>query len=132
MSITLSDGIVNLALPADLYWNDEHAWHPVEQVAERTLTGAIIVQTAAKVAGRPITLQPEDDGSAWMSLATLNQLRAWAAVPGKELVLTLRGQDYDVIFRHHDGTAVEASPIVHYSDVQTGDFYSVVIRLMEI
>lgn len=132
MAITLSADAIDLDLPADLYWNDEHAWHPVEQVAERTLTGAIIVQSAAKVAGRPITLQPEDDGSAWMSLATLNQLRAWAAVPGKKLVLTLRGQNYDVIFRHHDGAAVEARPVVHYSDAQTDDFYNAVIRLMEI
>ncbi len=132
MAITLAADAVTLTLPADLFWNDRNAWQPVEQVAERTITGAVIVQSAAKVAGRPITLQPFDDSSAWMTQSTMNQLDAWSAIPGKEMVLTIHGQTYDVIFRHHDGVPVEASPIVHYSDVQTGDFYSVTIRLMEI
>lgn len=132
MSITLTVGATTIALNEDLFWVDENDWHPVEQTSERTITGALVVQAAGRVAGRPITLQPEDDRSGATSLATLTQLRNWAAVPGQVLELTLRGVSRSVIFRHHDGAAVEAKPWIHYSDVQTGDWYFATIRFMEI
>ena len=132
MSITLTVGATSINLNPDLFWADENDWHPVEQTSTRTITGALTVQTAARIAGRPITLQPEDDRSGATSLATLTQLRNWAAVPGQVLELTLRGVSRSVIFRHHDGAAVEARPWIHYSDVQTGDWYFTTIRFMEI
>lgn len=132
MTTTLFDGTTTIELSDDLYWSDEHTWHPVEQSAERTITGALIVSSALRVGGRPITLEPEDDNSAWLRLSVVTQLRNWAAVPGRTLVLTLRGVTHTVIFRHHDGAGVEATPVVHFSDVDAGDFYKVVLRLMEI
>lgn len=132
MSITLTVGATTINLNADLYWADENDWHPVEQTAERTITGAMVVSTSARVAGRPITLQPEDDSSGATSLPILTQLRNWAAVPGQVMELTLRGVSRSVIFRHHDGAAVEARPWIHYSDVQSGDWYFATIRFMEI
>lgn len=132
MSITLSDGATTVQLHPDLYWQDELSWHPVEQSVERTITGALIVSVAQRLSGRPVTLAPEDDSSAWMHRETVEQLRNWAAVPGKELQLTLRGATSTVIFRHHDGGALEANPILHYSDVEPGDWYSATVRLMEI
>lgn len=132
MSITLGDGVTLLALDDDLFWNDEFAWSPVEQAIQRTLSGALIVSTAARVAGRPITLQPFDESSAWMAGAAIRQLCDWAAVPGQQLTLVLRGVTYAVIFRHHDGSAVEATPIVPYSDPVNTDHYLATLRLMEI
>ena len=129
MSITLSDGTINLALNPDLYWSDEHAWHPVEQTMQYTLTGAVIVQVGERQAGRQITLEPEDESSAWMTAAQVAQLRNWAAVPGQVLTLTLRGAARSVMFRHQDG-GFEARPIVHYRD--GADWYTCTIRLMEI
>lgn len=67
-----------------------------------------------------------------MSRATLDALRAWAAVPGRQMTLTLRGVTYTVIFRHHDGAAIEATPIIDYSDVQNDDWYSVTLRFLEV
>lgn len=131
--ITLSDGTDTITLHPDLYWTDETAWHEVEQSIQRTITGALVVSAAGRIAGRPITLQPEDgEGSAWMPRTTVDALRNWAAVAGKQMTLTLRGQTYTVIFRHHDGAGFEATPIQHRSDVQGADWYTVVIRLMEI
>lgn len=132
MSITLAVGATTLTLSPDLYWSDEINWSPVVQTAERTITGALILSTFSRTAGRPITLEPEDDASAWMPRATVDQLRNWAAVAGQEMTLTLRGTSRTVVFRHQDGAGVEAVPVVHYSDVQTGDYYRVTIRLMEI
>lgn len=132
MSITLSDGTATVTLHPDLYWEDENSWHPVEQTVERTITGALIVNVAERIGGRPITLQPQDDESAWHPRSTVEQLRNWAAVPAKELVLTLRSTPRTVIFRHHDGNAIDAEPVVHFSDVEAGDYYRCTIRLMEV
>lgn len=132
MSITLSDGATTLALHPDLYWSDEHNWFPVEQTAQRTITGALIVSAATRIAGRPVTLQPEDDRSAWTPRADLDQLRHWAAGAGRVLQLTLRGSTRDVMFRHQDNNAVEATPVQHLNDTQPGDWFLVTVRLMEI
>lgn len=134
MSVNLTDGTDTVTLHPDTSWADEFQWHPVEQTATRTVTGALVVSAAARVAGRPITLQSSED-AAWEHRETVDgQLRNWAAVPGKVLVLTLRGTERDVIFRHHDGVAFEATPVVLYrdSDIDDTDFYRYVLRLMEI
>ncbi len=133
MRTTLSDGTTTVALNPDLFWSDEHNWAPVEQAVDRTITGALIVQSALRTAGRPITLEPEADSSAWTTLATVTALRNWAAVPGKTLTLTLRGTARTVLFRHQDG-GLEAKPVVQYRDGEElpSDFYLCTIRLMEI
>lgn len=131
MTISLSDGVTPVTLNPDLFWSDENNWHPVEQTVQRTITGALIVSSATRVAGRPITLEPENDSSAWMPLGVVALLRNWAAVPGKVLTLTLRGVTRQVIFRHQDG-GLDARPVVHYNDADNADNYLCVVRLMEI
>lgn len=130
MTITLSAGATTVALDADLLWADENSWHPVEQSVERGITGAQIISVATRIGGRPITLQPEDDGSAWMALPDVDQLKAWAAIAGQQMTLTLRGTARAVIFRHPD--AMEAVPVVHYRDVQDADWYRLTLRFLEI
>jgi hypothetical protein len=61
----------------------------------------------------------------------LSTLRSWAAVAGRVMNLTIRGVSRSVVFRHHDGSAIEATPIVHYSDVQSADFYLVTLKFQE-
>lgn len=131
MTISLSVGLTTVQLNPDLFWEDENNWHPVEQTSERTITGALVVQVAERVAGRPITLRPEDDSSGATELTDLEQLRNWAAVPGQQMTLTIRGESRTVIFRHHDGAAIDARPWVHRSDVQSGDWYLATFRFME-
>lgn len=135
MSITLTFGATALPLSEDFYWSDENAWVPVEQTAQRTVTGALIVSVATRIGGRPVTLVPDDGGgllSGYTKRATLDTLRAWASVPGREMVLNLRGVNMAVIFRHQDGNAIDATPLVHYSDVDAADNYSATLRFMEL
>lgn len=132
MSITLSYQNTTVELHPDLYWSDESAWKPVEQTVQRTITGALILQVAGRTGGRPITLQPEDESSAWVTRSVVDQLGNWAEVPGRTLVLTLRGTSRNVVFRHQDGNVLEAVPVVHFSDVQQADWYRLTVRLMEI
>jgi len=133
MSLTLADSGTTLTLNPDLYWSDEHNWSPVQQGVNPSITGVPIVQAAAMVTGRPITLEPIDDEAAWMTLADVTALRNWAAVPGKTMTLTLRGVARTVIFRHQDG-GFEARPVIQFRDGHElpADFYLCTIRLMEI
>ena len=131
MSITLSDGITTVNLHKDLFWSDEYNWAPVEQSVDRSITGALIIQAAGRQYGRPITLEPENDSSAWMKRSVIDALRNWAAEPGKELTLTLRSVSRTVIFRHQDG-GLEVSPVIHYDAPVNDDWYLATIRLMEV
>lgn len=111
MSITLTVGGTTLTLHEDLYWSDQHSWHPVEQTVERSVTGALIIQAQSRLdVGRPITLVCIDEKASWMPYATVEQLRNWAAVAGQVLTLTLRGVTYSVMFRHQEGSASMAEP----------------------
>lgn len=132
MTITLSYSGTTVALHDDFYWSDENRWFPVEQTAQRTITGALVISVAEAVGGRPITLEGIDEQSAWATRADVEQLRAWASMPALEMTLALRGITRTVIFRHHEAPAFEASPIVHFSDVASGDFYRITVRLMEL
>ncbi|MGK2898381.1 MAG: hypothetical protein ACSLE9_06810 [Burkholderiaceae bacterium] len=129
MSITLAVGATTVTLPENFYWADEN-WAPVVQTASPSITGSMIVMAGALVGGRPITLQPfENAAGGWTLLSALTQLRAWAAVAGQEMTLTLRGTAYTVLWRHQD-TAIEAAPVFHYTDVDGADWYVVTLRFM--
>jgi hypothetical protein len=130
--IYLANGATTLTLPIDLHWSDEFDWHAVEQSVDRSLTGGLIVQTQARDGGRPITLRPEDSNSAWMTRSMLETIQGWAAISGLELSLTIRGVARTVVFRHHEGPAVEARPVVHFNEVDGTDYYVVTLRLMEL
>ncbi len=130
--ITLSDGATTVTLPVDMLWNDEHEWQPVQQSVDRTITGALIVEAAERIGGRPITLVPEDESSAWITLADLTALVAWASEPGKVMDLVMNTVTRTVVFRHQDSSGLSAKPLVHYNDITTADFFLATIRLMEI
>ena len=88
MAITLGA----ITLPATLVWEDEFSWTPVEQSSEYSLTGALILQTATKLAGRTITLVGQSDGldhTAWISRANLIILKTALDVAGATFTLTL-------------------------------------------
>lgn len=131
MPITLAVGATSIDLSPDLFWNDQFAWAPVEQTVDRSITGALIIQASARVAGMPITLQASDDTSAWMPLSAVQQLMTWAATPLQQMTLTIASVARTVIFRHQDGP-LEAKPVVFYNDQQADDNYIATLRFMEI
>lgn len=120
-----------LELPADLAWVDEYAWSPVVADTGYTLTGALVVETATRQAGRPITLQG-DDNRAWLTRAALAQLIEWRDTPGLILTLTLRGTPRRVLFRHGDSPVIEADPVLFYGDPLDTDPYRATLKLLEV
>ncbi len=130
----LADGVA-LLLPDDLLWSDEHAWSPAVSSVSYLLTGALLVQSAVRQAGRPITLVGAQD-MAWVTRAVVGTLQAWAAVPlatstGRFELTLADTRVFTVAFRHFE-TAIEAEPVTGFPARAESDFYRLTLRLMEI
>jgi len=131
MAIVLSKGSAALTLPDGLYWSDEHNWQPVVQSAEYSLTGALIVESAIKLAGRPITLTADED-RAWMPRSDLDTLYAWASSTPVAMTLIYHGRTASVIFRHNDPPAIQARPLWETWPPAGTDWLIATIKLMEL
>ncbi len=130
----LSDEVM-LTLPDDLLWSDEHAWSPAVASVSYLITGALLVQSAVRQTGRPITLTGLAD-MAWVTRSVLGALYDWAALPLSEATgrfeLTLSdARVFAVGFRHADG-AIEAEPVTGFPARSDDDFYRVTLKLMQI
>lgn len=100
--ITLAYSGTTAQLSDRLQWVDEFGWSPVEQQTAYSTTGALLVDVAERLAGRPITLEGADT-NAWISRALCSTLQAWAALPGAQFDLVLRGSTHRVLFDHAKG-----------------------------
>jgi len=125
--ITL-DGIT---LPAGLLWSDEFAATRVAQNVRRTLDGSMVVFFGAQHQGLPITLASLPD-QGWLTRSQVISLKLRADSPGGVYLLTLRGQNYSVMFRHHEAPAFEATPLVPLANPGAGDFYLATLKLMTV
>lgn len=126
----LADSIM-LPLPDDLLWVDEHVWTPAVTSTSYLITGALLIQSATRQAGRPITLVAPSD-MAWVTRAVVKQLHEWASSPGKTFELVLQdSRRFTVAFRHGDG-ALEAEAVKGFSALRDEEFYQVTVRLMEV
>ena len=109
MSITLTYNGTTAHLSDRLQWTNEYDWSPVDQATGYSTRGALLVDVGLKLAGQPITLDGTDT-NAWISRALCSTLQAWAALPGIQLDLVLRGETHQVIFDHAKG-GFSAQPI---------------------
>ena len=124
-----------LVLPDDLLWLDEHSWSPTVASVSYLITGALVVQTATRQAGRPITLAAAVD-MGWVPRTTVLTLQAWAAIPlsaqaGRFEITVSEARTFTVAFRHAD-TALEAEPVTGFPARDDTDFYRITLRLMEL
>lgn len=133
--------LAGIELPADLQWTDEFTSWRVGQQVKTSLKGARIVQESALQAGRPITLQTQRDGNAFVAPITLSVLRALQASEeqprNESLSLVLpahNGGDrpFNVRWRRIDGAALEAEPIRFAVPALDGDYFSITLRLMTV
>lgn len=133
--------LAGIELPADLQWTDEFTAWRVGQQVRTSLTGARIVQESALQAGRPITLQTQRDGAAYVAPVTLAVLRALQDSESQPRVapLTLilpahNGGDrtFSVAWRRTDGAGLEAEPIRFAVPALDGDYFSITLRLMTV
>ena len=126
---------VALTLPDDLLWTDEHAWTPAVASMSYLVTGALLVQSAVRQAGRPITLAGAID-MAWVTRATVAALYEWAVVPlgvssGRFELTLADSRVFTVAFRHGE-TPVEAEPVAGFPARSDDDFYRLTLRFLEL
>lgn len=126
---------VSLFLPDDLLWSDEHSWSPVVSSVSYLLNGALLVQSALRQAGRPITLVGAMD-MAWVTRTVVGQLHNWAGVPlsanaGRFTLTLADGRALSVAFRHGE-TAIESEPVAGFPARMDSDFYRITVRLMQL
>lgn len=120
-----------LFLPDDLVWTDEFAVQPVAQTVRRTLDGGLVVFYGQQAGGLAITLESEPDAG-WLTRAQVKALKQRADSPGGVHLLELRGQAWQVMFRHHEPPAFEAKPLVHLANPSPGDFFLATLKLMTV
>lgn len=135
MQLTNLDTGVALPLPDDLLWSDEHAWSPAVANTSYLITGALLIQSANRQAGRPITLLGAPD-MAWVTRAAVEQLREWAAIAvggstGRFELAFADGRFFTVVFRHQE-VAIEAEPVLGIPARSSNDFYRLTLRFLEI
>ena len=135
MQLKNLDTGVALPLPDDLLWSDEHAWSPAVANTSYLITGALLIQSATRQAGRPITLVGAPD-MAWVTRATVEQLRTWAALPvsnttGRFELSLIDGRVFTVAFRHSE-IAIEAEPVLGFPARASTDFYRLTLRFLEL
>ena len=119
-----------LALPEDLIWVDEFMDSSVVHHFSFSLTGALIVQSGVKQAGRAITLTG-DEQSAWITKAVLDDLYALQE-SNVQMLLTLNdGRTFDVIFNYQQ-KGLKAKPIVDFNSPIDADEYQVIIPLIRV
>jgi hypothetical protein len=117
-------------IPRGMVWVDEFTWHAVERCHEYSITGALVIDVAARQAGRPITLQG-DDGAGWITRATLLALHTLATSPDSTYALTLAdGRVFAVKFA--PGSPLEARPIGRPELPPDAHPYAATLRLIEI
>ena len=124
-----------LTLPDDLLWSDEHAWTPAMASVSYLITGALLVQSALKQAGRPITLTGAVD-MAWVARSCVGTLYDWAAVPlgestGRFELTLLDARVFTVAFRHAE-VPIVAEPVKGIPARSDSDCYRLTLKLMQI
>lgn len=119
-----------LHIPRGMVWSDEHNWVPVEKAVEYSITGALLVDAAVRQAGRPITLQAEDDAG-WISRGVLQDLRALASVPDGTYTFThADGREFLVMFAPDD--PLQATPVGRPELPADTNPYIATVRLIEV
>lgn len=114
MSITL-DTFVFPATCDGLRWTDEFAWSPVAQSTGYGLTGALLVQESAKLAGRPMTLAGGRSGLrsyAWITRADFETLRALLILPNTPRTLIFHDRRRFTVIPRQDPFNVDPLPAV--------------------
>lgn len=130
--------LASIALPDDLEWVDEFDYSRTAQQVDYALSGALIVEEAARLQGRPITLRSWQSGNTYAALAdraTVIALQAQADTPRDQaspMALELPdGRTTTVLFRHGE-KGISARPWKHIVPQLATDLYLIELRLMAV
>jgi len=119
-----------IQIPRGMVWVDEFDWNPVEKSIEYSITGALLIDSGVRLAGRTITLQADTDAG-WITRATLLALQALAVTPEGVHTLTLAdARTFTVQFA--PGECITATPIARPELPSNAHPYVATVRLIEV
>lgn len=119
-----------IELPRGMLWIDEFDWSAVQKTVERSITGAQVIDAAALIAGRPITLQG-NERQGWIRRATLLAVRALTDDPAGQYTLELAdGRTFTVQFA--PGEPIAATPISRPELPELSHPYVATLRLITV
>ena len=120
----------SIAVPRGMVWVDEFDWVPVERAVAYSLAGALLVDVAPRLAGRPITLAGEVDAG-WLGRSVVAQLYALASATDATYTLTLAdGRAFTVMFA--PDSPFEAKPVGRPELPTATNPYYATLRLIEV
>ena len=120
----------SVAVPRGMVWVDEFDWVPVERAVTYSLTGALLVDVAPRLAGRPITLAGEVDAG-WLGRGVVAQLYALASATSATYTLTLAdGRTFTTMFA--PGQPITARPVARPELPTATHPYVATVRLIEV
>jgi hypothetical protein len=121
-----------ITLPDGLIWEDEFDWTPVSQELAITITGSLLVQEGAALAGRPITLKGYDDGC-WTSRSVIETLHALAQTADKVMTLVIGSSTKSVIWQRGNTAPVEARQVLPVTGPENDTLYILsALRFLEV
>ena len=117
-------------LPDDLQWLDEFAPRVIQSL-KTTLDTAPHIVAVSRSKGIPISLRSWDDG-AFVTRETVLLLQAAAEQAGLVMPLVLRGESFNVMFRHHENNAFTAEPIRQIANPGPDDLCRIALNLITV
>jgi hypothetical protein len=125
--VMLSD----IALTNGLVWTDRWGSQSVAQSMLRTLGGLPVFYSAKLNKGVAVTLESLPD-QGWQTLETVAALYDLASVAGAQYLLDFGPIQFSVMFRHDDGPAFEATPLIPRTLADAGDYFTIKLKLVTV
>lgn len=131
--ITLGD----VDLPVSLEWPNRVTDWRIGQDVQTSVTGALVIQEAARQAGRPITLATGNSGKSWWGAvrwSTVVALQALVDAGGTyTLSIPTAVEDDPQVFTvrfDHAGPAIEARAIPHIVPPVADDWWAITLKFI--
>lgn len=133
----------SIELTDHLEWKDEFSWSATTSTHQYLLTGALLVQTSTKLAGRPITLE-SGSNAVYVTRQKVLDLLAWAETPDQiytleftneryvnEEEVEIPGRTFKCIF-DYTKNPIQADAIFFMTPYQATDYYKITLNLIEV
>jgi hypothetical protein len=128
MSVITIAGVV---LPKRIPWVDQFSFSPATHAARRTLGGKLVLHTSPLHGGRPITLSTQED-QGWVPYSQVLQLQALSEAVDTVYNLQIGSETFEVVFRHSEPPAFEATPLIPRTVPSADDWFKVTMKFLTV
>lgn len=123
-----------IILPYDLYPMNDLDWVDVVATQKRTLNGNLIIEQNKRVAGKPVTLQ-SNDNLGLIKREVVNQLREQAQILSQKFELHYLADGENKVLTvafDHSQEPINAKPFKGFHSPNLDDFFSVTLKFITV